>query len=142
MKFRHHLAKETFKGKKKTSSRGVEDHIADDQRGNHTSAQHEPNILSLDKDTITPPPPLIEEEPREMSRRDMFSFGNFLDFGAAVEDEAQKTGNEVSQESLEVDEEPELPADLELDKEPLNFQRISRRFQTVGLKWVAGIMLP
>mgnify|MGYP002633443057 CR=1 FL=1 len=117
MKFRHHLAKETFKGKKKTSSRGVEDHIADDQRGNHTSAQHEPNILSLDRDTITPPPPISEDEPREMSRRDMFSFGNFLDFGAAVEDEAQKTGDEGSQQSLEEDEEPELPADLELVEE-------------------------
>ena len=86
MKFRHNLAKETFKGKKKNTERGVEDLIDPDQRGNHSSAIHEPNPLSLDKETITP---RIEEEPREVSRRDMFSFGNFLDFGAAVEDEAE-----------------------------------------------------
>ena len=86
MKFRHNLAKETFKGKKKNTERGVEDLIDPDQRGNHSSAIHEPNPLSLDKETITPK---TEEEPREVSRRDMFSFGNFLDFGAAVEDEAE-----------------------------------------------------
>ena len=86
MKFRHNLAKETFKGKKKNTERGVEDLIDPDQRGNHSSAIHEPNPLSLDKETITP---RIEEEPREVSRRDMFAFGNFLDFGAAVEDEAE-----------------------------------------------------
>ena len=87
MKFRHNLAKETFKGKKKNTERGVEDLIDLDQRGNHSSAIHEPSPLSLDKETITPQP--IEDEPKEMSRRDMFSVGNFLDFGAAVEDEAE-----------------------------------------------------
>ena len=87
MKFRHNLAKETFKGKKKNTERGVEDLIDLDQRGNHSSAIHEPSPLSLDKETITPQP--VEDEPKEMSRRDMFSFGNFLDFGAAVEDEAE-----------------------------------------------------
>ncbi len=86
MKFRHSLAKETFKGKKKTSSKGVEDHISEDQRGNHSSAVDEPSPLSLDKETITQK---VEEEPKEISRRDIFSFGNFLDFGAAVEDEAE-----------------------------------------------------
>ena len=87
MKFRHNLAKETFKGKKKNTERGVEDLIDLDQRGNHSSAIHEPSPLSLDKETITPQP--IEDEPKEMSRRDIFSVGNFLDFGAAVEDEAE-----------------------------------------------------
>ena len=86
MKFRHNLAKETFKGKKKNTERGVEDLIDLDQRGNHSSAIHEPSPLSLDKETITPK---VEDEPKEMSRRDMFSVGNFLDFGAAVEDEAE-----------------------------------------------------
>ena len=89
MKFRHSLAKETFKGKKKDTEKGVEDHIDPDQRGNHSSASTEPSPLSLDKETITPQP--VEEEPKEISRRDIFSFGNFLDFGAAVEDEAVKT---------------------------------------------------
>jgi ferredoxin-type protein NapG len=103
MKFRHSLAKDTFKGKKKNTERGVEDLIDPDQRGNHSSAQAAPSPLSLDKETITPPEP-VEEETREMSRRDMFSFGNFLDFGAAVEDEAQKTGKT---KNLEEDEEPE-----------------------------------
>jgi MauM/NapG family ferredoxin protein len=86
MKFRHNLAKKTFQGKKKNTERGVEDLIDLDQRGNHSSAVHEPSPLSLDKKTITPQ---VEDEPKEMSRRDMFSVGNFLDFGAAVEDEAE-----------------------------------------------------
>ena len=104
MKFRHTLAKETFKGKKKNTERGVEDLIDPDQRGNHSSAIHEPNPLSLDKETITP---RIEEEPREVSRRDMFSFGNFLDFGAAVEDEAEAKKSESKESTKLLDEEPE-----------------------------------
>jgi MauM/NapG family ferredoxin protein len=105
MKFRHNLAKETFKGKKKNTEKGVENLIDPDQRGNHSSAIHEPSPLSLDKETITPQP--VEEDPKEMSRRDMFSVGNFLDFGAAVEDEAEakKTSNKKKTPPLE-DEEP------------------------------------
>ncbi|SVD32312.1 uncharacterized protein METZ01_LOCUS385166, partial [marine metagenome] len=106
MKFRHNLAKETFKGKKKNTERGVEDLIDEDQRGNHSSADLEPNILSLDTDTITSEP--VEKEPREMSRRDIFSFGNFLDFGTAVEDEAQKSDKKIPKKQLE-DEEDEKP---------------------------------
>ena len=124
MKFRQSLAKEVFKGKKKnTGSRHTEDLIDEDQRGNHSSTSHEPNILSLDQETITPPPPL-EEEPKEISRRDMFSFGNFLDFGTAVEDEAQKSRKEgIQPEDIEKSEGPSEsftesePAD-ELLKEP------------------------
>ncbi|MBC8286315.1 MAG: 4Fe-4S dicluster domain-containing protein [Nitrospinae bacterium] len=108
MKFRHNLAKETFKGKKKTSRKGVEDHIDEDQRGNHSSAIHEPSPLSLDRETITP---RVEEEPKEMSRRDIFSFGNFMDFGTAVEEEAEVKKPEKeppppheSEESEEIDE--------------------------------------
>ena len=104
MKFRHTLAKETFKGKKKNTERGVEDLIDPDQRGNHSSAIHEPNPLSLDKETITP---RIEEEPREVARRDMFSFGNFLDFGAAVEDEAEAKKSASKESTKLLDEEPE-----------------------------------
>ena len=111
MKFRHNLAKETFKGKKKNTERGVEDLIDPDQRGNQSSANVETNILSLDKDTITPES--VEEEPREMSRRDMFSLGNFLDFGTAVEDEAQKSAKKTPQKQLqnEEDEKPEVSAE-------------------------------
>ena len=111
MKFRHNLAKETFKGKKKNTERGVEDLIDPDQRGNQSSANVETNILSLDKDTITPEP--VKEEPREMSRRDMFSLGNFLDFGTAVEDEAQKSAKKTPQKQLqnEEDEKPEVSAE-------------------------------
>ena len=111
MKFRHHLAKEAFKGKKKNTERGVEDLIDPDQRGNQSSANVETNILSLDKDTITPEP--VKEEPREMSRRDMFSLGNFLDFGTAVEDEAQKSAKKTPQKQLqnEEDEKPEVSAE-------------------------------
>ena len=113
MKFRHNLAKETFKGKKKNTERGVEDLIDPDQRGNQSSAEVETNILSLDKETITPEP--VAEEPREMSRRDIFSFGNFLDFGTAVEDEAQKSAEKIPQKQLEdeEDEKPEVSADSE-----------------------------
>ena len=111
MKFRHHLAKKTFKGKKKNTERGVEDLIDPDQRGNQSSAEVETNILSLDKETITPEP--VAEEPREMSRRDIFSFGNFLDFGTAVEDEAQKSAKKTPQKQLqnEEDEKPEVSAE-------------------------------
>ena len=109
MKFRHNLAKETFKGKKKNTERGVEDLIDLDQRGNHSSAIHEPSPLSLDKETITPQP--VEDEPKEMSRRDIFSVGNFLDFGAAVEDEAEaKKPRKKKSPPLE-GEEPEAAAE-------------------------------
>ena len=118
MKFRHNLAKETFKGKKKNTERGVEDLIDPDQRGNHSSAEMEPNPLSLDRETITPKEP-VEEEPRELSRRDMFSFGNFLDFGAAVEDEAQKSGSSKVPQEDDEDDEPEDPAESAEDIEAI-----------------------
>ena len=123
MKFRHNLAKETFKGKKKNTERGVEDLIDEDQRGNHSSAIHEPSPLSLDKETITPQP--VEDDPKEMSRRDMFSFGNFLDFGAAVEDEAEakKSSKKKSppledEEPIEATDEVEPAEQIESEEEP------------------------
>ncbi len=85
MKFRYNLAKKTFKGKK-VVERGVEDLIDEDQRGNHSSAGVS-NPLSLDKETVTPVEP---EEPKEVSRRDLFSFGRLGDFAEAVEEDRQK----------------------------------------------------
>ncbi len=112
MKFRHHLARETFKGKKKNTERGVEDLISEDQRGNHSSAQTEPNPLSLDKETITPQP--VKKEPREISRRDIFSFGNFLDFGTVVEEEAKtKPSAPIEDEELDPPPDPELVEEAE-----------------------------
>ena len=85
MKFRYNLAKKTFKGKK-VVERGVEDLIDEDQRGNHSSADIS-SPLSLDKETVTPIEP---EEPKEVSRRDLFSFGRLGDFAEAVEEDRQK----------------------------------------------------
>ncbi|MBT3923237.1 MAG: 4Fe-4S dicluster domain-containing protein [Nitrospina sp.] len=139
MKFRHHLAKKTFKGKKKNTERGVEDLIDPDQRGNHSSAEIEPNPLSLDRETITPKEP-VEETPREMSRRDMFSFGNFLDFGTAVEDEAQQSGkSKIIQEDEEVEDPAESAEEIEsveetVEKEPAPkkgfFKRLISKFKS------------
>ena len=80
-----------------------------DQRGNHSSAIHEPSPLSLDKETITPQP--VEDEPKEMSRRDIFSVGNFLDFGAAVEDEAEAKKTRKKKPPPLEGEEPEAAAE-------------------------------
>lgn len=105
MKFRYNLAKKTFKGKK-VVERGVEDLIDEDQRGNHSSADVQ-SPLSLDKETVTPVEP---EEPKEVSRRDLFSFGRLGDFAEAVEEDRQKQPkkskekNSESEDSLEGDE--------------------------------------
>ena len=118
MKFRYNLAKKTFKGKK-VVERGVEDLIDEDQRGNHSSGGVS-SPLSLDKETITPVEP---EEPKEVSRRDLFSFGRVSDFAEAVEEDRKKqpkknkekkAGNEESEE-LEADE----PVIAEESTEPL-----------------------
>ena len=122
MKFRYNLAKKTFKGKK-VVERGVEDLIDEDQRGNNSSADIS-SPLSLDKETVTPIEP---EEPKEVSRRDLFSFGRLGDFAEAIEEDRQKqpkkkkkTDNEGSEE-LETDEltvEPSEPAVTEESLEP------------------------
>ena len=118
MKFRYNLAKKTFKGKK-VVERGAENLIDEDQRGNHSSASG-PDIMSLDSETITPREP---EEPKEVSRRDLFSFGRVTDFAEAVEEDRKKqpkknkekkAGNEESEE-LEADE----PVIAEESTEPL-----------------------
>ncbi|MBT5469130.1 MAG: 4Fe-4S dicluster domain-containing protein [Nitrospina sp.] len=113
MKFRYNLAKKTFKGKK-IVERGVEDLIDEDQRGNHSSVDA-PNPLSLDKETITPVEP---EEPKEVSRRDLFSFGRLGDFAEAVEEDHKKQPKK-SQKDKEDEEAEELETgDLATDEAP------------------------
>jgi ferredoxin-type protein NapG len=106
MKFRYNLAKKTFKGKK-VVERGVEDLIDEDQRGNHSSGG-DPSPLSLDKETITPVEP---EEPREVSRRDLFSFGRVTDFAEAVEEDRQKQPKKSKKKKSDDEESEELESD-------------------------------
>ena len=96
MKFRYSLAKKTFKGKK-IVERGVEDLISEDQRGNDSSADV-PSPLSLDKEAVTPVEP---EEPKEVSRRDLFSFGRLGDFAEAVEEDRKKQSKKPKKEKVE-----------------------------------------
>ena len=108
MKFRYQLAKKTFKGKK-IVEKGVEDLISEDQRGNDSSAEI-PSPLSLDKEAITPVEP---EEPKEVSRRDLFSFGRLGDFAEAVEEDRKKQPKKKNKkESAEDEETDKLEPDL------------------------------
>ena len=100
MKFRYQLAKKTFKGKK-IVEKGVEDLISEDQRGNDSSAEI-PSPLSLDKEAITPVEP---EEPKEVSRRDLFSFGRLGDFAEAVEEDRKKQPKKKNKKEAVEDEE-------------------------------------
>ena len=110
MKFRYQLAKKTFKGKK-IVEKGVEDLISEDQRGNDSSAEI-PSPLSLDKEAITPVEP---EEPKEVSRRDLFSFGRLGDFAEAVEEDRKKQPKKKNKkESAEDEETDKLEPDLAL----------------------------
>ena len=112
MKFRYQLAKKTFKGKKVVES-GVEDLISEDQRGNDSSADI-PSPLSLDKETITSVEP---EEPKEVSRRELFSFGRLGDFAEAVEEDRKKQPKKRKKNNAHEDEETdELEPVDELDK--------------------------
>jgi len=104
MKFRYQLAKKTFKGKK-IVEKGVEDLISEDQRGNDSSAEI-PSPLSLDKEAITPVEP---EEPKEVSRRDLFSFGRLGDFAEAVEEDRKKQPKKKNKKESAEDEETEKP---------------------------------
>ena len=96
MKFRYSLAKKTFKGKK-IVERGVEDLISEDQRGNDSSGDV-PSPLSLDKEAITPVEP---EEPKEVSRRDLFSFGRLGDFAEAVEEDRKNLSKKPRKKKVE-----------------------------------------
>ena len=100
MKFRYQLAKKTYKGKKIVES-GVEDLISEDQRGNQSSADI-PSPLSLDKEAITPAEP---EEPKEVSRRDLFSFGRLGDFAEAVEEDRKKQPKKSKKNKIPEDQE-------------------------------------
>ena len=82
MDFRYRLAKKTFKNKKIPQKRAVGmDVISQDQRGDDSSPEVSP--LSLDRQTITPKPHLPEEV-KQLSRRDLFSFGNFMKSAAEL----------------------------------------------------------
>ena len=137
MKFRYQLAKKTFKGKK-IVEKGVEDLISEDQRGNDSSADF-PSPLSLDKEAVTPVEP---EEPKEVSRRDLFSFGRLGDFAEAVEEDRKnqpkKPRKEKVEESGENQEETPIIESIEEDPELVEegtqkqgfFKRIISKFKS------------
>ena len=95
MQFRYKLAKETFKNKKIPPKKVPgEDSISADQRGDHTWSDSQ--LLSLDKETKRVEP---KTEPKEVSRRDLFSFARLTDFADAVEKEEKKRPKRTNVES-------------------------------------------
>jgi len=81
MDFRYKLAKKTFKNKKIPPKKVLgEESISQDQRGN--DAWTDSKLLSLDKETKREEAP---KQDKEVSRRDLFSFGRLSDFSEAVE---------------------------------------------------------
>ena len=138
MDFRYRLAKKTFKNKKIPQKRvtGM-DVISQDQRGDDSSPEVSP--LSLDRQTITPKPQLPEEE-KQLSRRDLFSFGNFMKSAAELdvkpieETEEDDKGKEEDENSLKSDDtSEESVVDLEYDHPPSKkkgfFKRLISRFR-------------
>jgi len=138
MDFRYRLAKKTFKNKKIPQKRvtGM-DVISQDQRGDDSSPEVSP--LSLDRQTITPKPQLPEEE-KQLSRRDLFSFGNFMKSAAELdvkpieETEENDEGKEEDENSLKSDDTSEKSfVDLEYDHPPSKkkgfFKRLISRFR-------------
>jgi MauM/NapG family ferredoxin protein len=123
MKFRYNLAKKTFKGKK-VVERGVENLIDEDQRGNHSSGDVA-SPLSLDKETITPVEP---EEPKEVSRRDLFSFGRLGDFAEAVEEDRKKQPKKSKEKKSDTEDSPE--ADEPATDEPTTAEEPAEPLQT------------
>jgi ferredoxin-type protein NapG len=108
MDFRYRLAKKTFKNKKIPQKRAAGmDVISQDQKGDDSSLEVSP--LSLDRQTITPKPQLPEEE-KQLSRRDLFSFGNFMKSAAELnvkpieESEEGDEKNEEDENSLKLDD--------------------------------------
>ncbi len=106
MDFRYKLSKEVFKNKKiPAKSRTNEDHISEDQRGdesyvgtkkirariNKRAGDDDNQVMSLDKETITPqtPPPVIEEN-QEVSRRGLFRMTSYAAEIAEKEKEEKK----------------------------------------------------
>ena len=138
MDFRYRLAKKTFKNKKIPQKRvtGM-DVISQDQRGDDSSPEVSP--LSLDRQTITPKPQLPEEE-KQLSRRDLFSFSNFMKSAAELdvkpieETEEEDKGKEEDENSLKLDDtSEESVVDLEYDHPPSKkkgfFKRLISRFR-------------
>ena len=141
MDFRYRLAKKTFKKKKVPQKRatGV-DSISLDQRGNDSSEEVSP--LSLDKQTITqqPKPP---EEQKEVSRRDLFSFGRFMDSAAEldvkpIEENDDESADETDEQELEDSQQSgetieEVTAESDEDSPPVEkkgfFKRLLSRFR-------------
>ena len=118
MDFRYRLAKKTFKNKKIPQKRapgmGV---ISHDQRGDDSSPEISP--LSLDKQTISNKPKPPEEE-KQLSRRDLFSFGNFMKSAAELDVKPiEESDEEEVEDSLESDDNLELPAtESDIDTPP------------------------
>ncbi len=110
MDFRYRLAKKTFKNKKTPQKRAPGmDVISQDQRGDDSSPEISP--LSLDRQTITPKPQLSKEE-KQLSRRDLFSFGNFMKSAAELDVKPiEETEEDNSLKPSESSEEPAV--DLE-----------------------------
>ena len=133
MDFRYRLAKKTFKNKKIPQKRATGmDVISHDQRGDDSSP--EVNLLSLDKQTITPKPKPQEEE-KEVSRRDLFSFGGFMKSAAELDVKPiEETDEEELKDSLEIDETLDKPiTDLKTDGSLVEkkgfFKRLISRFR-------------
>jgi len=105
MQFRYKLAKETFKNKKIPPQKAPgEDNISADQRGDHTWSDSQ--LLSLDKTTKRTEKK--DEVSREVSRRELFSFGRLTDFADAVEE-----GEKNLPKAKKADSEATAPAEEE-----------------------------
>ena len=100
MDFRYRLAKKTFKNKKIPQKRAPGmDVISHDQRGDDSSPEINP--LSLDKQTVTQKPKPPEEE-KQLSRRDLFSFGSFMKSAAELDVKPiEETDEEEFESSLQ-----------------------------------------
>ncbi|MCH2390013.1 MAG: hypothetical protein MK234_04955, partial [Nitrospinales bacterium] len=102
MDFRYRLAKKTFKNKKIPQKRAPGmDVISQDQQGDDSSPEISP--LSLDRQTVTPKPKPPKEE-KQLSRRDLFSFGSFMKSAAELDvkpiEETEEEKNEALSSSL------------------------------------------
>jgi len=118
MRFRYKLDKKTFKNKKVAPKRMPgwdQSHIDDDQKGDHTAGSGD--MLALDQETVSKANKAEvdkkNEEHREMSRRDLFSFMRVGEFAEAVEEEEEKIrnakkdaagGSDAQEETLIVEE--------------------------------------
>jgi ferredoxin-type protein NapG len=111
MDFRYRLAKKTFKNKKIPQKRAPGmDVISQDQQGNDSSP--EVNPLILDRQTITPKQQLPEQE-KQLSRRDLFSFGNFMKSAAELDvkpiEDTEESDEKEEEDSLKLDGASEEP---------------------------------